>query len=279
MSERSAFIRSLTLVAIVYSSTGHTVSQPPVYESSLAIVLLLINSCLFLSLTTTTRASPHPATTSIATSATSATSIMDDLIANFTAITSADPARAQQYLTLTDGNLEQAIQLYFDSDGADMGASVSQTASTSHPSTSRPAYTEDESGVVTIDSDDEGDSNMGGAQPGSAYEDDEAMARRLQQEMYGQGAPEEVRAPMARTTETLVGPDADAGFYGGGGGDDSMQAAVMEQMMNQQRTRGLCMCASSKSFFSSANLASPSWPSRHLQSTHRAICVGRQQRS
>lgn len=165
---------------------------------------------------------------------------MDDLIANFTAITGADPARAQQYLTLTDNNLEHAIQLYFDSDGADMGASVPQAAAQpSQPAgATRPSYSEDARGIVTIDSDEEGDSNMAGtsgAQRQEPYEDDEAMARRLQEEMYGQGGQEEVRAPIARTTETLAGPDAD---YYGGGDDDDMQAAVMEQLMNRQR-RGM----------------------------------------
>ncbi|KAF1355053.1 UBX domain-containing protein [Delphinella strobiligena] len=169
--------------------------------------------------------------------------MMDEAVANFTAITSADPAQAQQYLTLTDGNLEQAIQLYFDSDGADMGASVPQQPPTQPAHSSgapRSAYTEDEHGVVTIDSDEDGDSSMGGMQGGgqrsNVYEDDEAMARRIQQEMYGQAGAEgeeEVRAPMARTTETLVGPDAPP--YYGGGDDDNMQAAVMEQLANRQR--------------------------------------------
>lgn len=75
-------------------------------------------------------------------------------------------------------------------------------------------------------------------------EDDEAMARRLQEEMYGSGGgrsgggdfdEEGVRAPMARTTETLVGP-------GGDWNDDEneMRAAIAEQMMarGQRRQQG-----------------------------------------
>ena len=74
-------------------------------------------------------------------------------------------------------------------------------------------------------------------------EDDEAMARRMQEEMYGGGGggggaqsdidPETgVRAPMARTTETLVGP-------GSGGGDwrndpEEMNAAIFEQMQRRR---------------------------------------------
>ncbi|KAG9882515.1 hypothetical protein KCV05_g12322, partial [Aureobasidium melanogenum] len=118
----------------------------------------------------------------------------DELIANFTAITSATPERARQYLTLTDNNLEQAIQLYFDSDGADMGAAMPQQSAQPAAQPASRRYNQDDNGVVTIDSDDDD----------VPYEDDEAMARRLQQEAYGNaGGEEEVRAPMARTTETL----------------------------------------------------------------------------
>lgn len=173
---------------------------------------------------------------------------MDDLIAQFTAITSADPSRAQQYLALTENNLEQAIQLYFDSDGADMGATLPQPAAPAAPSQlsagGGPGYRENADGVVTIDSDDdEMEDDFGGAPiPGSAaapaqstgaYEDDEAMARRLQEEAYGAGGAggvDEVRAPMARTTETLVGPDANWGSD-----EADMRAAISEQMMARQR--------------------------------------------
>jgi len=165
---------------------------------------------------------------------------MDDTIAQFTAITSADPQRARQYLTLTDNNLEQAIQLYFDSDGADMGAAVPQ-ASAPRPvvGSARSGYTENQDGTVTIDSDDEMDDDGGATPsarpiPASAYEDDEAMARRLQEEAYGAGGPpgEEVRAPMARTAETLVGPNVQ---WGAANDDDEMRAAIAEQIANRQR--------------------------------------------
>ncbi|TKA49308.1 hypothetical protein B0A49_13080 [Cryomyces minteri] len=193
----------------------------------------------------------------------------DDLISQFSAITSADVSRAQQYLTLTEGNLEQAIQLYFDSDGMDMGASVPQAPQTSashhqQPSqrTARPqTYAEDEDGVVQLDSDNESDlemdnptaqarlsqSNARTVQPPYApataatgvMEDDETMARRLQEEMYGGGNmaggsdPDAVRAPMSRTTETLVGPNADWR-----NDPNEMRAAIAEQMLARQQQRG-----------------------------------------
>ncbi len=45
--------------------------------------------------------------------------VMDDTIAQFIGVTSAAPDRATQHVELTEGKLEQAIQLYFESDGVD----------------------------------------------------------------------------------------------------------------------------------------------------------------
>jgi hypothetical protein len=68
----------------------------------------------------------------------------------------------------------------------------------------------------------------------AGIEDDEAMARRLQEEFYGSGgAQPEVRAPIARQTETLVGPDANWGP-----GDDNLEAMVAEQLANRRRVGG-----------------------------------------
>ncbi|KAJ5663960.1 hypothetical protein N7507_004691 [Penicillium longicatenatum] len=134
----------------------------------------------------------------------------DSVVAQFTEITGSTPETATQYLQLTEFNIEQAMQLFFENGGAPLTEAPAQPAS-------NPAY-EDESGVVHIDSDSDDDSRPAqSAQPaGTTFDDDAAMARRLQEEMYGAGGPthnddyeDEVRAPMARTTETLVGPDLD----------------------------------------------------------------------
>ncbi|KAK5000939.1 UBX domain protein Ubx2 [Elasticomyces elasticus] len=189
---------------------------------------------------------------------------MDEDIAQITSICSTEPERAQQYLTLADGNVEQAIQLFFDYGGADMAASVPTphadpplAEQRSRPSRPSRTYVEDEDGVVHLDSDEEmsdvdGDEAavrqaqnvtppqrpaIAGGQTGAGIEDDEAMARRLQEEMYGGGGAGdgfgEVRAPMARTAETLVGPNADWR-----NDPNEMRAAVMEQMAARQRRGG-----------------------------------------
>ncbi len=201
---------------------------------------------------------------------------MDDtLVAQFTAITSTDPERAAQYLRLTDGNFEQAIQLYFDSPALDLTSSEAQPSAPSsairQPATGRgrddfrshpSRYTEDEDGIVHIDSDDgSGEFDVDSEdrasralrqeQPlmpsqqafgGATVTDDEAIARRLQEEFYGDpeaaaAGEHGVRAPMARTTETLVGPGADWGDDA-----DELSAAVTEQMLARQRRQQNSKC-------------------------------------
>ena len=215
---------------------------------------------------------------------------MDDAaLASFTSITDTSPERARQYLSLTDGNLEQAFELFYANDGADLEAITSssnaqqssQAPTIPPPSTRPPGHAqeyEDDRRVVYNDSGSEGNLSDDALVPtssartraqlsssgrrstpyvsttlpsgsGEPVDEDEAMARRLQEEYYGTagvGAGEVdsdgVRAPIARTTETLVGPDSfDAGD------DAEMRAAVLNQMRARRQptprrrcTRILC---------------------------------------
>ncbi|KAI9819040.1 MAG: hypothetical protein M1832_004082 [Thelocarpon impressellum] len=176
---------------------------------------------------------------------------MDDAVAQFTGITGSGAGTALQYLELSDGNLESAIQLFFDSGGIDLEGQDAPAASSSAAPPAPPAQNAsrepfralpgrvDSTGVVHIDSDeeisDDNDPQITGwgrrreaaadrAVPPRApvatgaaggMEEDEAFARRMQEELYADvGGPagldaDGVRAPMARTTETLVGPGAD----------------------------------------------------------------------
>jgi len=151
----------------------------------------------------------------------------DDTIAQFTSITNATPGKAKQYLTVSDFDLEQAIQLYFESGGVDMGGAATDTSASTNTAEGGGGA----SNPITIDDDDDDDDNLAGR---PSVEDDEAMARRMQQEMYGaQGAGDEqdVRAPQARTAQTLLGPDLDDWRND----PDDMHAAVLEQMRRRQR--------------------------------------------
>lgn len=158
---------------------------------------------------------------------------MDDgAVADFVAITSCEPAKAAQYLRLTDGHLEQAIQLYFDSPHLDFGpgpgpAAAAAAASSAATSAHQP---------IDVESDDA----MSDVAP-AGMEDDEAMARRLQDEMYGgPGAAatdaDDVRAPMQWTTETLVGPGASWG-PADADADVDVDAMVQEQLARRRAGR------------------------------------------
>lgn len=126
----------------------------------------------------------------------------DDLIQQFVAITDTTPSKADTYLKVSDYDLEQAIQLFFETGGA-MDAPEPAAAETSRPA---PATTSAQ--VIEDDDVEQALRASAGAGAGS-YEDDEAMARRLQEEFYGsggaQGEENGVRAPIPRTMETLVG--------------------------------------------------------------------------
>ncbi|GAB1194074.1 hypothetical protein APSETT444_003314 [Aspergillus pseudonomiae] len=161
----------------------------------------------------------------------------DDVVAQFTEITGSSPELATQYLHLADYNIEQAMQLYFENGGAPLTDEL--FPSTSDTPGVRP--TAGDSGAVHIGSDDEVTVDEARSTPrhqpppNSTYEDDEAMARRLQEEMYGGGGgggaaveDDDVRAPMARTTETLVGPDADFD-------DGDMHASILGQLRARQQ--------------------------------------------
>lgn len=201
----------------------------------------------------------------------------DGAVAQFTAITGATLDIANQYLRLTDGNMQQAIELFFASDGVDLAGPTSTTrapeaplisSATSRPSGPRSAY-EDKDGIVHVDSDAEesdGDEpeiaaynsravpvatrpisavhtpagvTLAASRSSGEIDEDEAMARRLQEELYaggdlgGGGVAEGIRAPMGRTTETLVGPES----YDVLSDADEMHAAVLEQMRARQRPR------------------------------------------
>jgi UBX domain-containing protein 7 len=155
---------------------------------------------------------------------------MDDLIAQFTAVTGASPEQAGQFLQLADNNIEQAVALFFESGPLDLpGSGSAAGAGTSQPTTT---YREDRDGVVHIDSDDD-DVVETGADRGFPQHNmtDEELARQLAQEDEQQ---HEVRAPIARTTETLVGPGSS---WGGGADADEMSAAVEEQLLRRNQAR------------------------------------------
>jgi UBX domain-containing protein 7 len=174
----------------------------------------------------------------------------DDAIAQVVMVTDTTPEKAAQYLTLADGDPDQAVTLYFENGGADLvGGSSSSTPATTQPSApSRASAMGNAQNPINVDDDDMFDDDnpqithsqrVGAQEPqhqSSQYEDDAAMARRLQEQMYaGSGAngEETVRAPLARQSETLLGPGADVGGFSA----SEVPAAVERQMQEMQRRR------------------------------------------
>jgi hypothetical protein len=177
---------------------------------------------------------------------------MDDSVDNFTAFTGASSDIARRYLGMTDNNIEQAIQLFFDSPDLASGAGEGSSSvpppvptSTRPPARASSVGRQDAQGVVHIDSDDEDmdidedddDAAAARAARAAEVEDDAAMARRMQEELYAGGDAgggldaDGVRPPMGRTTETLVG-----GVDGDWSPDD-VHAAVLQQMRARQQPR------------------------------------------
>jgi UBX domain-containing protein 7 len=181
---------------------------------------------------------------------------MDAAIAQIVTITSASPERAAQYLQLADGDLDSAIMLYFDSNGADPTVGPSSYSEPQPPTSSRAGRTGDAQDPIDVDDgtiSDDNDPEITGfrkvgragetAQPhnrGATFDADAEYARRLQEEMYGgaggQGpaAEEEIRAPIARQSETLLGPGANVGPMD----DRDLPAHYVEQMDRMQNRRG-----------------------------------------
>lgn len=171
---------------------------------------------------------------------------MDEEIAQVVAFCDTTPERAAQYVQLADGDVNQAVTLFFENNGADLAGQFAASTPAPAPST-RPTGSGNAQDPIDVDGgtvSDDNDPVITGfrkatapeaQQPSdAAFEDDEAMARRLQEEMYGGASEQTVRAPIARQTETLVGPGADSVGYTGA----ALDAAVQERLHAMQSRRG-----------------------------------------
>ncbi|KAF7929363.1 uncharacterized protein EAE98_005281 [Botrytis deweyae] len=214
---------------------------------------------------------------------------MDDPVEAFTSITGQSEAVARVYLGMTDNNHEQAIGLFFEAPELASQNAASQQAPPQIPTSTRPQRStnraqQNASGVVDLDSDDDmevdDDNSDGDSETATAaaiaraaeVEDDAAMARRMQEELYSGGDAsggfdaEGVRAPIARTTETLVGGP------GGWDGDDALQSEVLEQMRlrAQRQTRAAAGGGSARTGIPGGRVAPSIWDQEN-EDTARAV--------
>ncbi|KAL7629634.1 UBX domain protein Ubx2 [Parahypoxylon ruwenzoriense] len=182
---------------------------------------------------------------------------MDEDVDQFMAITGvASEHVARGYLEISGGDPMQAIQLFFENPElqASFSAPPASTSASARPPASSSAANpsrgfagrEDAHGIIHIDSDDDEnipmtdnpyvmpdddeDGHVAAIARNAQEEEDAAMARRLQEEMYSEhpGSADGVRAPIAQTTEMLAAPDPSWGI------DDHREAAVMEQMRRRR---------------------------------------------
>jgi UBX domain-containing protein 7 len=109
----------------------------------------------------------------------------------------------------------------------------------SHPAASRSRS----ANAMDIDSDDEENTADVAARVARTAQEDEdaAMAKRLQEELYQQPGmgdalgEDGVRAPIARTTETLVAPGGP--YMGGDDDEDDAHAIMLEQLRRREIAR------------------------------------------
>ncbi|OAA48512.1 UBX domain protein [Metarhizium rileyi] len=190
---------------------------------------------------------------------------MDESLSSFVAITGATSDVARGFLQIANGDFERAIGLFYENPelASGVGAGIAEpTSGLANPtsSTGRRANIgrEDASGVIHISDDDQDDDDddlmiedgvgsVGSGDDGeraavqhaaamAQEEEDAAMAKRLQEELYqggsaGSGAPDDVRAPIARTTETLVAPSP----AWDGAVDDETTQRFLEQLRSRRR--------------------------------------------
>ncbi|GAB1310704.1 UBX domain protein Ubx2 [Madurella fahalii] len=182
-----------------------------------------------------------------------------DAVESFMGITGANQTAAERMLELCGSDLAQAVQLWYTDEDLQRSltnagsstAAVGTSASASRSSRpNRPQVgREDAQGVIHIDSDDDvpmtEDESIGQFEDAddaseaanvaraAQEEEDAATAKRLQEELYsGQPADEGgIRAPMARTTETLVEP-----AYGAA--DDGDHVAMLNYLRRSRQPRG-----------------------------------------
>jgi hypothetical protein len=184
---------------------------------------------------------------------------MEENITSFATVTGATPDVARGFLELANGDFERAVGLYFENPELASGIGAGISSSSAQPAVPPPRSRgnigrEDASGVIHIDSDDDDDMYMGDdgddndsddgrvaaahAAAVAQEEEDAAMAKRLQEELYrenhgsGSGgglAGEDVRAPIARTTETLVAPDPSWSHQ------DDLDTALFDQLRRRRQ--------------------------------------------
>lgn len=172
----------------------------------------------------------------------------DARVTQFVNIAGCSVTTAAQYLQVADDNIENALQLYYETGGVGLGHEETGPArpAASGDNSRHPATSSGIAEAVNVDSDDDDDvqevgasTRTTGSRGQGAYDQDSEMARRLQEEMYSATGPQEVRAPMGRVTETLVGGPEDD-YAAGAPYPANNSAAMFNQFRDAQYRNRSC---------------------------------------
>lgn len=204
---------------------------------------------------------------------------MDEQVDEFVSFTAASEAVARGFLQMSGGDVMQAVQLFYEH--PELQSSVgAEPSSSSRPAPGRvPASAsatpasipganrtnaiaidsdDDDAQMLGSDLDDDGDNDDGDTEHIDAIrraqeEEDARLAQQMQEDLYKQVPADEdgVRAPIARTTETLVAPTyggpSDLAFDDEVDGQSRGGVAEMERrrrnFMQQQRRCSWLPCA------------------------------------
>lgn len=185
---------------------------------------------------------------------------MDNEIGQFVAFTAAPEATARGFLEMTNGDVMQAVQLFFDQPELQTSIAAASSAPQSAPFAPAVAVPtssgrdrnnaitinsdDDDDDVQMLDSDDGRDDEEATVEHRSEFaairqaqeEEDARLAQQMQEDLYKQAPVDEhgVRAPIARTTETLVEP-----AYGGPAamGYDEDDDEIRQRLAEMERRR------------------------------------------
>ncbi|KKF93971.1 UBX domain-containing protein 5 [Ceratocystis platani] len=175
-----------------------------------------------------------------------------DNVTLFSDITGMTEAVAEGYLRMAEGNLESAVQLYYDNPELHHSFNAANNLSNNSQPRPRAALHEDEDGVIHLDDSDEEASDIDMNNDFDAInqdddhiiasriaaqaqaDEDAAMAKKLQEELYAENGAQDpshdIRAPIASRTETLVGGWDDYD-------EDSTEMNFLAEMDRRRRAR------------------------------------------
>ena len=180
---------------------------------------------------------------------------MDEAVEQFVSFTAASDPVARGFLEMSGGDVMQAVQLFYEHPDLQSSLDAASSLPVSCPQTAAAAGGSETSQnrPITVDSDSDRDIDVAGSDDLNAgdhdhhseivairraqEEEDARLAREMQEDLYKQSSADGqgVRAPIARTTETLVAPSYGGSSHVAYGDDDEEIDRRMAEMERRRR--------------------------------------------